>query len=117
VTDLSGLILKAQHEQGLSYPDLLKRAHDAGYVFLTKAALSKLVHKPMRAFPFPETLFALAAALDVPPSVIVAAVAESFGITIHEPVAPGAPTRFTRTATSPRRVERVRGVNEPPATR
>lgn len=94
MTDLRGLILQVQREHGLAYSDLLARAHAAGYRFLSKASLSKIVHRPLRTFPRPETMLALAAALDVPPSVVVAAVASGFGI--HVPLRPTARWRPLR---------------------
>lgn len=105
---LADLIREVQQRDGVSYTGLIQRAHTAGFPSLTKAAISKMLNRDLRIFPAPHTIFALAAALNVPPSVVVQAICHGFGIHIYEPVAPDGPTVFIVGEHTPARVARVR---------
>ncbi|SEF34317.1 hypothetical protein SAMN05421837_107318 [Amycolatopsis pretoriensis] len=84
----------------VTYGTMVLRARVAGYS-LSRAQLSKMVNNELRAFPTPDTIFALAAALKESKETVTAAVAEVFGIHIYQPDEPGDAVVFSRERRSP----------------
>jgi hypothetical protein len=91
----------------VTYGTMVLRARAAGYN-LSRAQLSKMVNNELRAFPAPDTIFALAAALRVSDGAVTAAVAEVFGIHIHLADKPGDPVVFSRGRRSPSQLAATR---------
>jgi hypothetical protein len=77
------------------YRILVERAHAAGFPNFSKAAISKIMTRPLKTFPTPPTIHALAAALEMDAGEVVIAAAACFDIEVHQPEAPGDTTVFT----------------------
>lgn len=80
--NLPDLIRHVNQVEGVSYGTMVQRAADSGY-YLTRSAISQFVYREVKAFPFPHTLFGLAAALNRHPFEVLAAAGETFGVKVH----------------------------------
>lgn len=83
--DLQTLI--ASHKNGQSYQELADRTNG----IITRASFQAIATRTVKAFPSPDTIRGLAAALNVPESSIIRATAESLGLGKDDPRGPRTP--------------------------
>lgn len=106
---LSELITKRKAELGLSFQGIADRAAEAGYQ-LSRANVHWFTRDEMKEWPTPETITALAHALDVPVAEVIDATAESLGIEVERVPTDSASVRAWVALTehrSPEEVERL----------
>jgi len=85
----------------VTYRTMVLRAQAAGHEKFSKVTLSKIMTNGLLAFPTPDTIFALAAALRVSPEMVTAAVAAEFGIRIYQPDRPDGPVVLAKGRRTP----------------
>lgn len=104
--DHPGALVRRYHK--VTQGTMVLRAHAAGHTWFSKVTLSKIVNDGLKAFPMPDTIFAIAAALRVTPEKVTAATAEEFGIFIHQPDDPNDPVVLTKGRRRPSEVGATR---------
>lgn len=79
---LPELIHYVKETEGITFTDMVERAHaaDPRFTYFSKALISKIMRRGLKTFPRPDTIFALAAALDRSPYDIMTAIGEYFEI-------------------------------------
>ncbi|MPZ66216.1 MAG: hypothetical protein GEU83_12105 [Pseudonocardiaceae bacterium] len=92
--NLPDLIRYVNEVEGVSYGEMVQRAADAGYN-ISRPAISQIVYREIKGFPYPHTLFGLAAALRRHPFEVLAAAGETFGVDFHVERGPAGEVTFS----------------------
>ena len=92
----------------VSYGTMVLRAHAAGFEKFSKVTLSTIMNEGINEFPKLNTISALAAALRVSESVVVAAICAEVGIHIYQAERPGDPVVIAKGRRSPSQLAAVR---------